>query len=120
MKAGKLAAALAGFAMVCSVAGARAQDFGAAPANYQTDVKSYFVSRVAEPQGMRMKFSGRPYRVYADLRSIDDAPCWAVDFYASVKIENSGRSTRYQRYTVIFYQGRPVALKTDLPEVSRV
>jgi len=117
MKYGKAAAAAA-LVLVCNVAGASAQNYGGAPSNFQSEAIEYFETRLVDPRGAQIRFQGRPYRVTADLRGVNDAPCWAVDITAKVRRRESGW-TGYQRYTVIFYQGRAVALASDVRDVTK-
>lgn len=106
---------IAGLMTAQAIAG----DFGRAPTNYQADAVDYISSRVEESRGVRVQFQGQPYQVYADIGRYQGLPAWAVDVRVRSKIRG-GNYGGFQRYTVIFVDGDPVALEQDDVRLTRL
>ena len=89
------------------------------PVSYEQNAENYLNSRISDSRTARFKFSGKPYRVKADIQGHKDLDCWALDVKVKTRLPNNSWS-RYMDYTVIFYEGRPVALESDVSKVSEV
>jgi hypothetical protein len=99
------------------IAGAMAQDFGPAPADYRYSAQDYVESRLDYPRGARISINSDPYPVYADFGRSGEYPAWAVDI--TVRSSTRGRGyDGYMHYTVIFVDGEPVAFEDDIGGVE--
>jgi hypothetical protein len=111
---------LAGLAAAAAMsAAAFALDFGPAPANYESAAEDYISSRLVEARGVRLQFTGGPYKVYADVSGYEALPCWAVDVRVKGRLP-TGAIGGYVPYTVLFLDGRPIAFKEDARRISRL
>ncbi|MEM9170510.1 MAG: hypothetical protein AAGC56_12760 [Pseudomonadota bacterium] len=110
-----LAAAAVSAASVPAVASG---GHGSAPANYENDSARYLLSRMRSSRGARVEVLSQPYRVKVDVRGRRDVAAWAVD--ARVRAPGNGASTRVQRFTVVFVNGRPIALRRDVRRLNVV
>lgn len=99
-------------------AGVIAADFGMAPADYESEVESYFGERLEDPRSARIQYRGEPYQVFADLRGYEGLPCWAVDVRVKARLPGGGYGG-YVPYTVIFLDGEAIALEDDLQRMVR-
>lgn len=113
----KMLSALAAALAVTTTA--LALDFGPAPSDYQASAEAYVASRLDDAQGVRLQFLGDPYQVYADVAGYEDLPCWAVDVRIRAKLPN-GTTGRYAPYTVLFLEGRAIALDEDARRLTRL
>jgi hypothetical protein len=96
-----------------------ASGFGPAPASMEDEATDYIEQRLENPNGSSVKAVSAPYKVTADLNGGDDENCWAIDMRIRTKLASgqTGRDT----LTVLFYEGEPVALRSDLnTRVARV
>lgn len=100
-------------------AGAFAADIRPMPANYESSAEDYMMSRMDESRGARVTFDGQPYQVLADFGSYGEMPAWAVDLRLRSR-GSSGAFDRYMAYTVLFVDGEPVALASDVDNVKRL
>lgn len=82
-----------------------------APVDYADDAKLYLTSRMEEDANPSFRLEGEPYRVRARLNGAE-RDCWAVDIYTRASLGAGRRSA--DTYTVLFYDGEPVALASDL------
>ncbi len=118
MKTMKLA--MGGLAAAAMVFGAAfAADFGPMPANYEGAASQYISTRLVDPRSARYQVVGQPYKVYADIGGYQGLPAWAVDIRVKARMP-SGQHGNYQRYTVIFVNGQPVALREDIRRMARL
>ncbi|MEM8936128.1 MAG: hypothetical protein AAGC77_06950 [Pseudomonadota bacterium] len=100
-------------------AAAYAGDAGPQPIGYEEEVKAYFAERLENPQGARYEFTGAPYPVQVDLGGYDNLECWAIDVRVRARI-GAGTAGGFIPYTVVFYEGRPVALRIDVRDFQEV
>jgi hypothetical protein len=111
---------LAAVAAAFFLAGAaHAGDFGPAPANYETAAQDYVSERLADPRSAQFQILGEPYQVFADLKGHERLACWAVDIRVRSRLPD-GRIGGFVPQTVLFYEGRPVALRDDARRVARL
>lgn len=102
---------LAGMVLAATFATqALAEDFGRLPVSYQQSTASYVKSRISNESGATVECTGKPYRVYLDIRGQDDVPAWAVQ--VNVRSQANRRTSR-QKTTVYIVNGQPVAVKDD-------
>ncbi|MEO1015061.1 MAG: hypothetical protein AAFX08_07720 [Pseudomonadota bacterium] len=87
-----------------------AQDFGRMPTGYQAATETYLKSRMQNPRGMSVAFSGKPYRVLLDIGGRRGVPAWAVNVKYDSRIQRQRGRTRE---VVFFVNGRPVATSND-------
>jgi len=106
-------AGIAGALSLLSVA--FAGDFGQQPIAYEEQVKDYFADRLKKANGARFDFTSEPYPVYIDVKGYENLPCWAVDVRVKARMRN-GAQDGYVPYTVVFYNGQPVALSEDVKD----
>ena len=85
---------------------------GAAPSNFETSAWNYMKSRLTDTRGAEYTLTRSPYPVMAELNRGKSYACWAVDM--RVKSKMGRTTTTHGTYTVLFYNGRPVALEEDL------
>ncbi|MEM9704543.1 MAG: hypothetical protein AAF850_00550 [Pseudomonadota bacterium] len=109
--------AVAGFALAFGAV-AIAFASGAAPDNYEDAARDYVVERLSNPAGARVRFESEPYEVFADIGRYEGVAGWAVDVRVRTRLAN-GEVTRFQPYTIIFVDGDPVALRSDLRKMTR-
>lgn len=109
-----LTAGFAALAVLCS--SALAASFGSVPVNYKSDVQSYVTDRLAVPQAARFQFRGDPYQVFASIGGYDNVPCWAVDVRVRARLAD-GSQGGFIAYTVLFLDGKAVALEEDVRRV---
>lgn len=115
----KIKQALAGIAAALAFGGAAiASNFGAAPANFEALTVDYFGERLTDPRAARFEFTSEPYQVFADVSGYEGIPCWAVDVRVKAKMPN-GDMGGYVPYTVIFFDGEPIALEEDAARMVR-
>ena len=118
MKTMKLA--MGGLAAAAMVFGAAlAADFGPMPANYEGAATQYVSTRLTDPRTARYQVVGRPYKVYADIGGYEGLPAWAVAMRVKARLPSGGQGGT-QRYTVIFIDGQPVALRDDIRRMARL
>lgn len=98
---------------------ALAGDFGAMPANYESAAQAYVSSRLADPHGARMKVVKGPYKAIAKFAGRGEQEVWAVDVRVRSRLP-SGQVAGSAPYTIIFVNGRAVALKSDLRDLDKV
>lgn len=99
--------------------GAFAGDFSVQPASYETKAVNYIESRLSDSVGATVRQVSQPYQVMAKLKGNKDYECWAVDYNVRADLGRSSRGAG--TYTVLFYNGKPVALSSDLrSRVTRV
>lgn len=111
--------AFAGMAAAFALsAGVVAQDFGPAPANYETLVADYFGERLTDPRTAKYQFTSEPYQVFADISGYEGLPCWAVDVRVKSRLPN-GEYGGYVPYTVLILDGEPVALEDEVIRMVR-
>jgi len=111
--------AFAGIAAAFALgAGVVAQDFGAAPADYEALVVDYFGERLSEPRTARYQFVSEPYQVFADVSGYEGLPCWAVDVRVKSRLPN-GAYGGYVPYTVLILDGEPIALEDEVVRMVR-
>ena len=113
-----LAAAIALSASVCTTS-AIASDFGPAPANFESAAEAYVTKRLSDPFAAQMRAVSDPYQVLVDLVGHDDLPCWAVDMRVKARLP-AGDMSRAVPVTVLFYNGKPIALKEDAQHFARL
>lgn len=83
----------------------------AIPASYDAKAENYIESRLSETRGASIRQASQPYLVKARLDGSKEYECWAVDYDVRADL---GRSRGAGTYTVLFYNGRAVALSSDL------
>ncbi len=84
----------------------------ASTAKYEKAAEKYIGSRLSDPKGAQYRLMSKPYKVKAQLKRGKDYTCMAVDMRVKAKIGSPGRGL--DTYTVLFYNGRAVALERDL------
>ena len=89
------------------------------PVRYDAKAENYIESRLSETRGATIRQASQPYLVKARLNGVrEEVECWAVDYDVRADL---GRSRGASTYTVLFYNGRAVALSSDLrSRVQRV
>lgn len=118
MKAfGYLVAAAAGLASLVSVS--LAGDIAPCPEDYDVQAASYIETRMDDARGARVKVVSEPYRVAADVGGYSGLEGWGVDVKARSRLPD-GQYGGYVDYTVIFVDGRPVAICEDASELTRI
>jgi hypothetical protein len=111
------AALAAGIALYVSAA--QAGDIAACPDDYSEQAVAYVESRLTDARGARIEIVSEPYRVAADVNGYSDVPGWGVDVRVKSRLP-TGSFGGYVAYTVIFVDGRPVALGDDAATLERV
>ncbi len=106
------AASLAAPALVSPAAA----DAGPRPYDCESQAIDYVKTRMSNPRGARVRMIGEPYEAEVDFDEYEEMDVWAVDVRVRSRLP-SGASTGVARYTVIFVDGEPVALRED-DEVS--
>jgi len=106
-------------AIAVTFVGAIASDFGPAPVSFEDSAEEYILSRLVDPRGVRFKFAGEPYQVFADIGSYEGLSGWAVDVRVKARMP-SGSFGGYIPYTVIFIDGDPVAFEEDTGQLTRL
>lgn len=76
-----------------------------------TAAKTYLKSRMEDPDRADFRQESAPYRVQARLGG-KTRDCWAMDVH--VRTSLSGPQRGVDTYTVLFYEGRAVALARDI------
>ena len=109
--------AAAGVAFLFGVS--TAGDITPCPDDYPVLAAEYVQSRLADARGAKVQVVSEPYRVIADLEGYEGLPGWGVDIRLKSRMP-SGATGGYVRYTVIFVEGRAVALDEDLSDLTRV
>ena len=113
-KAFRLALAAAAVSLAMPAAGAlaeTAQTVSAERAAYETKATDYIASRLVDARGATFRQVGTPYEVTAQLNNGRNYDCVAVDMMVRSDLSRTrGTST----YTVLFLNGRAVALESDL------
>ena len=107
------------FAALFFAQSAIAQDFGAAPADYEYAVHDYVEARLVDSRGAQVQFQGRPYPVIATFRRGQAFAAWAVDVRIRANI-NGGRRGGFVPHTVILIDGEAVAFEDDIYDVERI
>ncbi len=100
-------------AAIALTAGAVAQGFGSAPADYERLVIDYFGERLVERNSARYQFLGEPYQMFADADDYEGLPCWAVDGRVKSRMPNGGCGS-YVPYTVLILDGESIALEVKV------
>ncbi|NHK26569.1 hypothetical protein FF098_001450 [Parvularcula flava] len=96
-----------------------AGDFSAQPASYDSKAVNYIESRLSDSVGATVRQASQPYQVVAKLKGNKEYNCWAVDYDVRADLGRSSRGAG--TYTVLFYNGKAVALTSDLrTRVTRV
>lgn len=83
--------------------------------DYESDASDYMRGRLDNDRGARIDAERRPYRARAEYRGR------AYDAYAvDVRVRSRMPSGQYGRYSdrVVFIDGRPVALESDLDDLD--
>ncbi|WP_306253148.1 hypothetical protein [Parvularcula sp. IMCC14364] len=106
------AAALFSAGLMMTSTAASALEGARAPGNISNKAEQYISTRLADDRGARYRVSSKPYQVKAELRRGQSYDCWALDVRVRSDLGAAGRGA--DRYTVIFHNGRAVALKRDL------
>lgn len=106
-------------AMAMTIVSVVASDFGPAPSGFEDIAEQYIASRLEDPRGARVQFSGEPYKIFADIGSYEGLSGWAVDVRVKARM-SSGSFGGYLPYTVIFIDGDPVALEEDAAQLTRL
>ena len=110
---------LLGISALAAIAtGAIAADFGAMPVNYESSAEQYVMSRLANPRGADVQFMSDPYQIIANIGDYAGLEAWAVDLRIRSRLP-SGSMSGYVPYTLIFYNGEPVAFEIDADKVVR-
>ena len=111
-------AAFVAVAMICAST-AFAENFGDSPSDYRASAEDYLSSRLTNPRGAKFRFSGEPYRIYADLSGYEQLPAWGVDVRVKSRLPSGGWSG-YMSYTVIFVGGDAIAIDEDARRLTRL
>ena len=98
---------------------AGSDSFGLSPAACEDAVARYMDNRLSDPRSARIRVTGDPYKVMVSTRGRSDISAWAVDVLVKSRLP-TGSWSGYQPYTVIFKNGRVIALERDLRDVVRV
>ncbi len=95
-----------------------------APANttaetiqWESRATAYIESRMDNSRGARFAMDGTPYSVRIKTRSGSESLCWAVDM--DVKFKMTRASYGRETMTVLFFDGMPFALASDVDDVTR-
>ncbi len=102
-------------AAACFAVSAQAED-SAPPTNYQEKAVDYIESRSENAHSVRVAFQGQPYPIKADIGRHNNVDAWAVD--VRVRYQMDRGATGRQHYTVVFVDGRPVALDQDEVKIT--
>jgi len=94
-------------------------DFGLSPSACKAVVADYMDTRLIDPRSARVQLNGDPYQVLVNMRTGGVIEAWAVDVRVKSRLP-SGSWSNYQPYTVIFQEGRAVALEDDVARLTRV
>ncbi|MEM9015145.1 MAG: hypothetical protein AAGB02_08570 [Pseudomonadota bacterium] len=105
-------------AFTASVSANDRSAFGLSPAACEDAVVHYLSQRVVDPRGINVALSGEPYAVTIKLRGGREVSGWAVRVRAKHR-GHDGRYGAFKRYTVLFKNGRAIALKRDVDNVKR-
>lgn len=118
MKLGRSVLSLAfGAAALFSVT--RAGDIVPCPDDYGYQATSYVEGRLTDARGARVQIVSEPYRIATDVNGYSGVEGWGVDIKVKSRLP-TGQYGGYVAYTVIFIDGRPVALGEDTDELARV
>jgi len=84
---------------------------------WESRAAAYIESRMDNARGARFAMDGTPYPVRVTTRSGSETLCWAVDMNVKSKLTRAsyGRETM----TVLFFDGMPFALASDVDNVTR-
>ena len=96
-----------------------AADPGPMPDDYEEMAVDYVKSRLTNPRGARVTVLSEPYEVEADFDDMEDEDAWAVDVRVRSRLPSGARHGS-MAYTVIFYDGEPVALQQDGIDLARL
>ncbi|MCI5048589.1 MAG: hypothetical protein MRY59_13895 [Aquisalinus sp.] len=111
-KQGLFAAAMLSAGLMMVSTAASAQGAARAPSNLGNKAEQYISTRLADDRGARYRVASQPYQVKAELRRGQPVDCWALDVRVRSDLGSAGRGA--DTYTVLFHNGRAVALKRDL------
>ncbi len=103
---------------IAPVVGANDAGFDLSPSACKEVVSDFMDTRLTDSRSARVQLDSDPYKVMVDMRSADDIPAWAVDILVKSRLP-SGSWSNYQPYTVIFQDGKAVALESEVVGVTR-
>lgn len=106
----------AAFAFAFATA-ATASSFGPIPVNYESEAAAYVAERMGDPRGAKYEAVSEPYQVFADVSGYEGLPCWAVDLRVKSRLPSGG--VGMEILTVVFLEGRAIALKDDAQRLVR-
>lgn len=93
--------------------------FGLSPAACEEAVVHYLDDRLYDSRSARVHLSSDPYKVQVAMRGATEVSAWAVDILVKSRLP-TGSWSSYQNYTVIFQDGAPVALESDVQSVTAI
>lgn len=111
-----LVSAAAGVAFLFGVS--TAGEIKPCPDNYPVLAADYIESRLDDARGAKVQVISEPYRVIADIKGYEGLPGWGVDVRVKSRLPSGGYGV--VPYTVIFVDGRAVALDDDASDLTRV
>jgi hypothetical protein len=89
------------------------------PDDYPVRAVDYIEARLDDARGAKVQVVSEPYRIIADIEGYEGLPGWGVDVRVKSRLP-SGAFGGYVPYTVIFVDGRAVALDDDASGLTRV
>jgi len=91
-------------------------DLAAAPGDYRAAALAYLQENFSQAEGAQLRGAGAPYRAQARINGLPWAG-WAADVTVRAKMPN-GRYSAFRPYTVLYQDGRAVALSQDATEFT--
>lgn len=101
------------------VATANEGSFGLSPEACIESVSYFMSDRLHDSRSARVSLDGTPYRVMVDLRGGRQVSAWAQDVHIKSRLP-SGSWSNYQPYTVIFKNGRAIALESEVRGITLI
>ena len=95
------------------------ENFGLSPEACIESVSYFMSGRLYDSRSARINLNGNPYRVTVDMRGGGRTTAWAQNVRIKSRLP-SGSWSNYQPYTVIFKDGRAIALESEVRRMTAI